>query len=271
MACMGCPSTHPAPPTQSMTAGGRCGLCGRLAKESAPHACDALSRMAVDLSALPEYSADWTKEPLTTTRDLPGHWVTVFKDEHGRLARHHLIVAQSPFGLGAYTVSGLQPLHQAERATAAETAPEQTQETKTSAIRPREDMAAIGRYTGLLQDEATDEEDERLAALTLQDGTRIDPNSHGGMLVRLNSAHGTAANVCPVEDDNTMTLMKAAIKAAAGEELRWDYVAVTDDPNDPLNAPCKCRGKRCFYKELNLWGRACTGTLMELQILKKKK
>ncbi len=69
--------------------------------------------------------------------------------------------------------------------------------------------------------------------------------------MRLNSAHGTAANVCPIEDDSTMTLMKAAIKAAAGKQLRWDYVAVTDDQNDPLNARCKCRGRRCKYKELN--------------------
>jgi hypothetical protein len=59
-------------------------------------------------------------------------------------------------------------------------------------------------------------------------------------------------------------LLLAAAKALAGQELLWDYRA-TDDPADPLNAPCTCGGKRCLYKDLGVWGRKCTGKLMLFQ------
>jgi hypothetical protein len=41
-------------------------------------------------------------------------------------------------------------------------------------------------------------------------------------------------------------LMHARRRVAPGEELTWDYRAVTDDPQDPLlQEVCRCRDKQC--------------------------
>lgn len=250
-------------PRQCMPPGGRCPLCSRLTQEGQEHACSALSRMGVDMSALPKYATGWTQEPLTTARDVPGHWVTVYLDRRGQHRRHHLIISPSDVGgFGAFTASGLVPVAQPRAGRDATPAAQQEAPPR---VHPTEDHAAVGRYTGLLRDgPLLNDEDGRLAALTLHNGRTIDPNAFGGVLVRINAAHGSAANLCLEKADSPATLMLAATPASIGQELRWDYRAVTDDPNDPLNAACNCGGKQCRYKEISMTGRRCTGKLMRV-------
>ena len=95
------------------------------------------------------------------------------------------------------------------------------------------------------------------------DDTRIDPNHFGGVTVRINAAHGTAANLCIPQGDDMPPLVLAAQDADAGAELKWDYQALTDNPRDPLHAECTCGGRACVYKHLGIRGRKCTSTLME--------
>jgi hypothetical protein len=136
-------------------------------------------------------------------------------------------------------------------------------------LKPAEDQGACGRYTGVRRTaqspNAIRPDAGRLADLTLPDGTVLDPNRHGGVLLRLNSAHGSAANIYVDDGEHSRPpLMLAAKDAKAGTELRWDYCATTDDQADPLNTPCACGGVAIDYPNIGVQGRKCTGMLMQV-------
>jgi len=252
--------------------GGRCVLCRRFAVAGVDHACNSLSRVCIDLTAMSafwdggEMAGEWERDPLAVTRRLIGPWVIVFPgNSENAVMRHHAFVWESSVpgaGAGMFTLSGLcsGTRRQVEAFDAAPRA------ISGGDWKPVETRLAVGYYTGVAL--AADEEEEgrvesdRLSALTLEDGSMVDPELFGGVLVRANQAHGTAANACVTGG----ALMVAARFAKAGRELFWDYQSYTDDPEDPLlGVACKCGGRACSYAHIKgVSGRKCPGVLLEL-------
>lgn len=133
-----------------------------------------------------------------------------------------------------------------------------------------ETKAAAGFYTGV-KVRGQPPDDPRLSALTLKNRTVLDPQNHGGVLVRMNSGHGSSANVHPLDIGNGC-LMVAAMPSAAFGELLWDYVAVTTDTDDPLlEVACTCQGGALTYRWIKVEGRSCTGRMIELVLERTNK
>ncbi len=86
------------------------------------------------------------------------------------------------------------------------------------------------------------------------------------MLVRLNGAHGTAANVIVLPAPGGLAFMHVLRPLGAGQELLWDYGASTDNPDDPLaHVHCCCGGQACEERVLGgrYQQRGCPGWLLE--------
>jgi hypothetical protein len=247
--------------------GGRCVLCQRFAVAGRDHACNSLSRVCIDLTAMSafwdggEMAGRWERDPLAVTRRLMGPWVIVFPgNNENAVMRHHAFVWESQVpgaGAGIFTLSGLRS--GSRRQVEAFDAPLAISGSSGD-WKPVETRLAVGYYTGEAMAEGV--ESDRLSALTLEDGSMIDPERFGGVLVRANQAHGTAANACVIGS----ALMVAARFAKPGRELFWDYRSYTDDPDDPLlGVECKCGGRACRYAHIEgVEGRKCPGVLLEL-------
>lgn len=254
--------------------GGRCVMCQRFAVAGRDHACNSLSRVCIDLTAMSafwdggEMAGRWERDPLAVTRRLMGPWVIVFPgtggDKGDAIMRHHAFVWESSVpdaGAGMFTLSGLcsGSIAQVQAFDAPLT-------ISSSDWKPVETRLAVGYYTGEAVEEGV--ESDRLSTLTLEDGSMVDPECFGGVLVRANQAHGTAANACVTGS----ALMVAARFAKPGHELFWDYQSYTDDPEDPLlGVECKCGGRACRYAHIKgVDGRKCPGVLLELVTTKAK-
>ena len=62
----------------------------------------------------------------------------------------------------------------------------------------------------------------------------VDPEHLGGILGRVNSAHGTSANTILVPSKTGRFPRMCGTRASLpGEEMAWDYGAYTDDTEDP--------------------------------------
>ena len=105
-------------------------------------------------------------------------------------------------------------------------------------------------------------------ALQQQNGAVIDPEGKGGILVRANSAHGDATNcmMCELTERAKQVFCVVVKCVDSGEELLWDYDAVTSDAADPLlRIECRCNGK---HVRVDVFGigyelRKCPGTMMQ--------
>jgi hypothetical protein len=70
-------------------------------------------------------------------------------------------------------------------------------------------------------------------------------------MCKANHAHGRTANMKPEESQlvggsQLVQLLKANRTIKPGEELLWNYNAVTDDSKDKLlEVPCSCKDPRC--------------------------
>jgi hypothetical protein len=253
--------------TEDLVRGGRCTLCQRFAAAGRDHSCKSLNSFCIDLTAMSAFqdggamAGKWESDPLAVTRYLRGPWVILFPGGGDSVMRHHAFVWDSQVpgaGSGMYTLSGLSGL--SEEAVNAFDLPRTVSETDWS---PTESTLAVGYYTGVAVEGGEAAESERLSALTLEDGSMVDPELFGGVLVRANQAHGSSANICVMGS----ALMVAARVAKAGRELLWDYRSYTNDPNDPLlNITCSCQGRACRYAHLRISGRTCPGKLIVLQI-----
>lgn len=252
--------------TEDLVRDGRCALCQRFAVAGKDHGCKSLSSYCIDLTAMSAFqdggamAGKWESDPLALTRFLKGPWVLVFPGGGDSVKRHHAFVWDSQVpgaGSGMYTLSGLSGL--SEEAVDAFDLPRAVSPTDW---RPTESTLAVGYYTGVAVEGGEAEDSERLSALTLEDGSMVDPELFGGVLVRVNQAHGSSANVCVKGN----ALMVAARSAKVGRELFWDYRSYTNDPEDPLlEIACSCQGRACRYAHLRISGRKCPGKLMVLQ------
>lgn len=160
-------------------------------------------------------------------------------------------------GMGAFSVSGLEPAAFPDVPDRRRQRQQHGELQQLLSWTPTETRAVVGFYTGVkvrgqLQD------DPRLSALTLKDRTVLDPQNYGGILVRMNSGHGSSANVHPL-DTGSGCLMVTALPAARFDELLWDYVAVTTEANDTLlEVDCRCQGAALTYRWIKVDGRNCT-------------
>ena len=172
-------------------------------------------------------------------------------------------------GMGAFSVSGLDP---AAFPDVPDRRRQREQRGEMQALlswAPTETRASAGFYTGV-KVRGQPPDDPRLSALTLKNRTVLDPQNYGGVLVRMNSGHGSSANVHPL-DIGDGCLMVAALPAAPFEELLWDYVAVTTEADDPLlEVACRCQGRPLTYRWIKVEGRECTGCMVELVEERKK-
>ena len=223
----------------------RCKLCKELA--STVHKCKGLHTMNYDLSGVWDRRS-WDKEPLAGARDRTGHWVVMFKHK-GQLHRHHLVVGKSRIagaGLGAFTVTGTVVRNGGGPMS----------------------KCIVGMYTGVTERSASG----RISAVALPNGDVLDADKYGSIMVRINSAHGSATNVALIADDTANKMYIVAVAATEpGAELLWDYEAVTDDTDEEL-IECKCRGKKVtvhidacgqVYE-----GRRCPGTIVQYRAKK---
>lgn len=97
----------------------------------------------------------------------------------------------------------------------------------------------------------------------------LDPQKYGGVLVRANSAHGDAANAMCISDSDLfithLPMLVATKDAPVGQEVLWDYNAVTNKADDILlKEVCMCGGKDVTYhiNGMAFKFRGCNGHYM---------
>ena len=156
--------------------------------------------------------------------------------------------------------------------------------------KPRLNTCIVAAYTGARyesHDSIVHSEDDRIEVITEPDGRKVNPNEGGGIAAYFNQAHGTAALMLLWPGDKSSCFHHLGDFAGfshlvvikdikPGEELFWDYAAITDDPDDILlKVPCHCNGKRWRRKVFGdvFNGRGCKKSLITFQksICGKKK
>lgn len=93
----------------------------------------------------------------------------------------------------------------------------------------------------------------------------IDPTAAGTALAMCNMGHGACETMVAREGYLRGTKTAALIttrRVHAGEELLWDYRAVTDDPGDPLlDRLCRLRCGRARDGQAHGGSQGAAGTL----------
>jgi hypothetical protein len=91
--------------------------------------------------------------------------------------------------------------------------------------------------------------------MKVANGHYLDAQNDGGVMVRVNSAHGSAANLsCHSHDDRIF--LYASKDVDPGTELTFDY-----NNKVPSSVKCNCKGRKCevFVLGCTYPCRGCTG------------
>ena len=250
--------------------------------------CHILCMTHVDIQTyLIDYVDAGKNQRHSQAQSLHGHHVSVFPrmlDVPPGLpttyGRSHLFVAESAIqgaGSGVFTVTGLRKAPQDQICS---------RDRPDDPGHPVLSLSVVTAYTGAVYKTGEVlEEGDRLAVLTREDGTRINPEegkyfilllstlsysplpqleghmmrrprspthtlAGGGVAVRFNMAHGTKASMAimtPPPAFNSKYDYLVAIKdVKPGEELTWDYDCVTNEHRDKLlKVKCACGGLEC--------------------------
>lgn len=240
----------------------RCKLCKQYCRAET-HRCKILQRMFIDLTAMMQWDSEsWSANLLMLLRDAPGHWVVIFPHPgpgsaiiehyslqypHAPVCRHHLIVAKSEFpdaGMGAFTVTGFKVKAEPVSLPAI---------SVNGSWTPALTDYVVCAYTGLFTKKGAEipqaANTNRMAEYTCASGV-IDASDVGGICVRFNQAHGTAANMASMEmHEEGLPYLLPIKDSLPGTEGCYDYLGCTDDRHDILmNVQCACKGQALNVK-----------------------
>jgi hypothetical protein len=118
----------------------------------------------------------------------------------------------------------------------------------------------VGRYTGELVEASVDGND--LADLTTDGMVKVaggrvvyvkqvrSPSRIGGLLMMINCGHGERETLEPVKEtmvSSLHTYLRVVRAVQTGQELLWDYNAITDKKNEAMKCMCGCGGWLVAY------------------------